>query len=153
MIVDARNDFRELMLALYQRLGALQRDEICCEGVTVSQCYTLQVLHDRGEMLAGELAQSLGLDASTVTRAIDVLVRNGSVERARPDQGDRRRVMLRLTRRGRGLAKKLRTCGDELFQDVLARFSLRERPVVFRVLRALHEALEPVTQGTCGKAC
>ena len=148
-MMDGGDDFRALMLTLYQRLGALQRDEICCEGVTVSQCYTLQVLRERGEMGAGELARELALDASTVTRAIDVLVRNGAVERIRPDRGDRRRVLVRLTRSGRALEKKLRACGDELFQRVLESFPLREKPVVFRVLRALRDALEPATHGAC----
>ena len=146
-------DFKDLILALYRRLGAFQRDEICCEGVTVSQCYTLQVLANDGEMTAGELCELLGIEASTGTRAVDVLVRNGSVERVRPEAGDRRRVLLRLTRKGRALAKKLMACGDDLFQQVLGRFSTAETPIVLRTLQALQEALGEVAQGTCGKAC
>lgn len=152
-VVTQKTDFKELILALYRRVGALQRDEICCEGVTVSQCYTLQVLHNDGEMTAGELCEVLGIEASTGTRAIDVLVRNGSVERVRPEAGDRRRVLLRLTREGRALAKKLMACGDDLFQQVLGRFSTVERPVVLRTLRALQDALGEVARGSCGNAC
>ena len=148
-----QTEFKDLILGLYRRIGAFQRDEICCEGVTVSQCYTLQVLHNDGEMTAGELAEVLGIEASTGTRAIDVLVRNGAVERVRPEGGDRRRVLLRLTRKGRSLAKKLVTCGDNLFQQVLRRFSPQERPVVVRTLQALQDALNQIAQGTCGTVC
>ena len=80
---------------LYRRLGFMQRDRICCEGVTVPQCYALQILRREGDMVPGELAERLGIDASSATRAIDVLVRNGYVERIRPETGDRRRVIVR----------------------------------------------------------
>ena len=147
--MDQTTEFRTLMLTLYRRLGAMQRDEICCEGVTVSQCYTLQILLDDGEMTAGELAEALGNDASSVTRAIDVLVRNGSVERVRPEAGDRRRVILRLTKSGRALARKLLACGDQLFEKTLQQFSAAERPVVFRALRTLLDALGCVGESAC----
>ena len=150
--MDQTTEFRNLMLTLYRRLGAMQRDEICCEGVTVSQCYTLQILHDDGEMTAGELAEVLGNDASSVTRAIDVLVRNGSVERVRPEGGDRRRVILRLTKSGRALARKLLACGDQLFEKILQRFVPKERPMVFRALRALLDVLERVGEGACSRS-
>lgn len=145
-------DFKDLMLGIYRRLGALQRDEICCDGVTVSQCYTLQFLFTEGEKTACELATALGIDASTQTRTIDVLVRNGSVERVRPETGDRRRVILRLTKEGRTLARKLLACGDTLFTGIMDRFSKRERPVVMRALGAVLEALDAVTEGRCGES-
>ena len=147
--MDQTTEFRNLMLTLYRRLGAMQRDEICCEGVTVSQCCTLQILLDDGEMTAGELAEALGNDASSVTRAIDVLVRNGSVERVRPEAGDRRRVILRLTKSGRALARKLLACGDQLFEKTLQQFPAAERPVVFRALRTLLDALGCVGESAC----
>ncbi len=150
--MDQIIEFRNLMLTLYRRLGAMQRDEICCEGVTVSQCYTLQILHGDGEMTAGELAEVLGNDASSVTRAIDVLVRNGSVERVRPEGGDRRRVILRLTKSGRALARKLLACGDQLFETMLQRLPARERPMVLRALRALLDVLESASEGACSRA-
>ena len=147
--MDQTTEFRNLMLTLYRRLGAMQRDEICCEGVTVSQCYTLQILLDDGEMTAGELAEALGNDASSVTRAIDVLVRNGSVERVRPEAGDRRRVILRLTKGGRALARKLLACGDQLFEKTLQQVPAAQRPVVFRALRSLLDALGCVGESAC----
>ena len=153
MIVEQTLDFKDLMLGIYRRLGALQRDEICCDGVTVSQCYTLQFLSTEGEQTAGELATALGIDASTLTRTIDVLVRNGSVKRIRPGTGDRRRVILRLTKEGRALAKKLLACGDTLFSGLMERFSERERPVVLRALGAVLEALDAVAAGRCGSGC
>ncbi len=140
--------FREIVQALYRRLGFLQRDEICCEGVTVSQCYALQVLRREGELLPGELAERLGIDPSSATRALDVLVRNGYVERRRPESGDRRRVLLRLTKSGEALTDRLMGAGDAFFERVLATFSAKERAEVVRVMGRLADALG-ATEGCC----
>ncbi len=140
---------REIMLVLYRRLGQLQKDEICCYGVTVPQCYALQLLHRQRQMTAGELALQLGVDASTMTRAADVLVRRGALERARPESGDRRRVILRLTKEGRALTRKLIAYGDTCFESLLKQFPGRERDGIIRALGRLAAALER-TGGCCG---
>jgi DNA-binding MarR family transcriptional regulator len=140
--------FRETVQAIYRRLGFLQRDQICCEGVTVSQCYAMQILQREGELLPGELAERLGIDASSATRAVDVLVRNGHVERIRPETGDRRRVILRLTKQGDVLTDSLIAAGDAFFDRVLTVFSVKERVEVVRALERLAEAIA-TTEGCC----
>lgn len=140
--------FRETVQTIYRRLGFLQRDQICCEGVTVSQCYAMQVLRREGELLPGELAERLGIDASSATRAVDVLVRNGYVERIRPETGDRRRVILRLTRKGEGLTVRLIDAGDAFFERVLSSFPGKERDAVVATLERLADAIN-MTEGCC----
>ena len=133
--------FREIAQLLYRRLGMLQRDEICCSGVTVPQCYALQVLRAEGELAQGELAGRLGIDPSSATRAVDILERNGHVERVRPDEGDRRRVNLRLTPSGEVLTDQLMTTGDELFAGFLSKFTPGERRELVRLLGKLADAI------------
>lgn len=151
MIVQHNNDvaqFRETVQTIYRRLGFLQRDQICCEGVTVSQCYAMQVLRREGELLQGELAERLGIDASSATRAVDVLVRNGHVERIRPEAGDRRRVILRLTPGGEALTERLIAAGDAFFERVLTVFPAKERAEVVSMLERLADAIG-MTEGCC----
>lgn len=140
--------FRETVQTIYRRLGFLQRDQICCADVTVAQCYAMQVLQRERELLPGELAERLGIDPSSATRAIDVLVRNGYVERNRPETGDRRRVIVRLTDRGEALTDRLTNTADAFFERILAAFPKKDRNQVIDTLERLAEAMN-VTEGCC----
>ncbi len=133
--------FREIAQLLYRRLGMLQRDEICCAGVTVPQCYAMQILRGEGELAQGELAGRLGIDPSSATRAVDILVRNGNVERVRTEDGDRRKVMLRLTASGETLTDQLMQTGDDLFAGYLSKFTPGERRELVRLLGKLADAI------------
>jgi len=140
--------FRETVQTIYRWLGFLQRDQICCESVTVEQCYTLQILRREGELPPGELASRLGIDASSATRSIDVLERDGLVERQRPESGDRRRVIVRLTPKGEKLTDRLLAAGDAFFDRVLSAFPETERGQVVSTLERLAEVIGQ-TEGCC----
>lgn len=133
---------REILTAAYRRLGALQRGEKRCFGVTLPQCLLLELLHQEPRLPVRGLAERLGLDASTVTRLVDVLARDGLVRRARPASGDRRRVLVSLTARGRALAERLLACSDAYCERILARIPGERRGDVLRALAVLADALE-----------
>jgi DNA-binding MarR family transcriptional regulator len=141
--------FRETITALYRRFNALQRDEKRCFGVTLSQCMTLELLHQDGRKTVQEIAAALGLDTSTVSRTLDVLVRDGMVRRERDERGDRRRVFASLSARGRKLATKLERCGDDYCERILARVPAESRDAVHHALGVLVAALDelPETSG------
>lgn len=83
------------------------RDRIACHDVSVTQCYALEMLVERGPSRGQALAEALMLDKSTVTRVVDALVRKGYAERL-PDPLDARAVSVRATRAGRGLYTRIR---------------------------------------------
>ena len=83
------------------------RNEICCHGVSVSQCYALDALYRKGPLAMGQLADYLYLDVSTVTRVVDQLEGEGYSERV-PDPADRRVVRVEITRGGRAIVRKIR---------------------------------------------
>ena len=139
--------FRETLTRLYQRFNALQRGEKRCFGVTMSQCVTLELLQQEGRMTVRELAEGLGLDTSTVTRVVDVLVRDGLLRRARDELQDRRRVFVSLTSRGRRLAEKLEACADEYCERILMRIPRGRRADVLHALRVLVEAIDEMPRG------
>jgi DNA-binding MarR family transcriptional regulator len=138
--------FRQTLTALYRRFNALQRGEKRCFGVTLSQCVTLEFLHQEGRKTGQEIAVALGLDASTVTRTLDVLVRDGLVRRARDERGDRRRVFASLSARGRRLATQLEGCGDDYCERILARVPADSRDSVLDALSVLVEALDELPE-------
>jgi DNA-binding MarR family transcriptional regulator len=134
--------FRETLGRAYQRVNALQRDEKRCFGVSLSRCVTLETLLQEGPLPVRELASRLGLDASTVTRSIDGLVREGLVRRTRDEQKDRRRVFIVLSARGRSLAEKLVKCANGYSDEILARIPRERREDVLYALGVLVEAVD-----------
>ena len=139
---DLSRKFRETLGLAYQRVNALQRDEKRCFGVSLSRCVTLETLLREGPLPVRELASRLGLDASTVTRSIDGLVREGLVRRTRDERRDRRRVFVALSARGRALARKLEHCADTYSDEILARIPRERREDVLFALGVLVEAVD-----------
>ncbi|MFV1978977.1 MAG: MarR family winged helix-turn-helix transcriptional regulator [Myxococcota bacterium] len=146
---DSSQKFRETFGLTYQRINALQRDEKRCFGVSLSRCVTLETLLREGPLQVRELASRLGLDASTVTRSIDGLVRDELVRRTRDEQGDRRRVFIALTARGRGLGKKLLRCADEYSDRIFERIPPERREDVLYALGVLVEAVDGLKENSC----
>jgi len=96
----------------------LKAQTSCC-GVTPAQCHALLELADLGESSLAGLARRLGLDASTLSRTVDGLVRSGYVSRrAEPD--NRRAVRLALTPAGRRTVDSIDGLCDRFYQDALA---------------------------------
>jgi DNA-binding MarR family transcriptional regulator len=147
--MDSTQKFREVLTVVYQRFNVLQRGEKRCFGVSMSQCMTLELLQQEGPMNVRQLAERLGLDTSTVTRGIDVLVRDRMLQRTRDEEGDRRRVVVSLTSRGRTLAAKLQECGDAYCARILARIPTDQREDVIHCLRVLVDAIGDLPE-TCG---
>ncbi len=139
---DLPQKFREALGLAYQRVNALQRDEKRCFGVSLSRCVTLETLLREGRLPVRDLASRLGLDASTVTRSIDGLVREGLVRRVRDERRDRRRVFVTLTARGRTLAQKLERCADAYSDRILERIPRERREDVLFALGVLVKAVD-----------
>jgi MarR family 2-MHQ and catechol resistance regulon transcriptional repressor len=99
--------------ALYEALGDLvrlyqfrDRNVICCNDVSVTQCYAMQALARGGAMTLGSLANELFLDKSTTSRVVETLERKGYVARATHPE-DARALEIALTAEGRGLHRKI----------------------------------------------
>ncbi len=138
--------FREAVSQLSQRFNALQRGEKCCFGVTMSQCMTLELLHQRGRCSVRELADGMALDTSTVTRVVDVLVRDGLVQRMRDEEQDRRRVFVSLSGPGRRLAKKLEASADEYCARILERIPQDLQAGVLETLLLVVNAIDEMPE-------
>ena len=102
-------DARELYEALNDLVRLYQfrdRNVICCNDVSVTQCYALQALTRGGTMTLGSLAREMFLDKSTASRVVETLERKGYVERkVHPE--DARAVAIALTTQGRALHRRI----------------------------------------------
>ena len=133
------------------------RDRICCYDISVTQCYALEVLVERGPSRSQALAEALMLDKSTTTRVVDALARKGYVERL-PDPEDARAVSLRVTTDGRKLYEQI---NNELIQqqiDLLRDLDPEVRAGATQVIQRLARAAQSrfvsgVSVGSCAPAC
>ncbi len=115
------------------------REGICCHGLSVSQCYSLEAVYMHGPMTMGELAAYLYLELSTVTRIVDSLVAKGLASRAE-DAKDRRVCRVQLTRKGRSLVSKIRGELVKEHEAVLRRISPVSREAVISAMSHLLSA-------------
>jgi len=127
--------FAELVRAYQFR----DREQVCCWGLSISQCYALEVVFDQGPMTMSELARTLFLDASTATRIIDRLVESDLVERTTSDS-DRRKCLVGVTRAGQRLVQGIRSDLVDEHVEVLRQVPAASREAVITALDRLLEA-------------
>lgn len=133
------------------------RDKICCYDISVTQCYALEVLVERGPSRSQALAEVLMLDKSTTTRVIDALVRKGYVERL-PDPEDARAVSLRVTQEGRELYLRINSELIEQQAELLRDLEPEVRGAATEIIKRLARAAQArfvsgVSVGSCAPAC
>lgn len=76
------------------------------KDLTLPEWRSLVALYSKGELSNTEVAELTGLDAMSVSRALDRLKRNGRVERSR-DTVDARRQINRLTTSGKAVYRSV----------------------------------------------
>lgn len=136
---------------LARRYQFRDREEICCHGISVSQCYTLEALAEGDGMTMGELAQHLRLEVSSVTRVVDNLVRLELVQRD-ADPQDRRVCRARLTPKGRKLIDTILGELVEVFESVLKSIAPGSREAVIKALDELSAAFHACDEKRCTAA-
>ncbi|HEU4946098.1 MAG TPA: MarR family transcriptional regulator [Kribbella sp.] len=91
----------------------------------------------RAGLRASEVAQSLGLDKSTVSRGLTQLETLGLIERI-DDPGDGRARLLRLTKIGAERFGAMRAQRQEQFQAILDRWDTEDLATLARLLGRLN---------------
>ncbi len=89
------------------------------DDVSLAQYRVLVLVHGRGPQAMGDLAASLDVNPSTVTRVCDVLVEKRLIRR-RTAPDNRRTVCAELTSRGRNLVDQVMERRRLLIEDALA---------------------------------
>ena len=133
------NRLHRVLSDLLRRYQLRDRNEICCHGVSVSQCHALEALYEHGEMRMGELAARMNLKISSMTRVVDQLVRRG-LARRRVDSSDRRVCFVSINRQGEQLSETIRAELLELQRLVLAAVEPASREAVIQALELLEQA-------------
>jgi len=132
--------FRRTLRKL-ERLIELQQ-RFCCSGATLAQCHVLLEVEELGQATTGQLADSLGLDKSTLSRTVDGLVNLGLLKRLSNPQ-DRRTIPLLLTDQGKTICNAINTSSNAFYAQIIERIPQNLRQQVIesfdRFLSAFNE--------------
>lgn len=140
-LIDTQAErMHRLTKELLRKYQLRDRNEIICCGVSISQCYALDILGDHGEMTMQSLAQKMFLDKSTTSRIADPLVQRKLVSR-RFDDADRRIIMVGLTAAGAKLLGGMRSSQIDSQRQILERVSPAQRRQLIESLEILSNAV------------
>jgi len=138
--VDALRSFRAKLRILEREIGRCLEEQTDCCGVTVAQCHVLLELDGLRSVNLQALADRLELDKSTLSRAIDSLVKLGLVAR-KEDPENRRQQILSLSKAGERRVADIHQCCDAYYQQMLARVTPVDLPAIVRGIEGLAEAM------------
>jgi len=94
-------------------------------GVTFGEWRFLRVLWERDGISQSELSDLLGMTSAATVFSVNLLERDGLAQRV-PDPGDRRRMLIHLTPKGRALRDRLLPYARHIRVAAFAGFSERE---------------------------
>lgn len=138
----------EIIRKLVRAFQMFERDQVRVLGFTFSQCYALlEVAREEG-LSMNDLSDRMNLDGSTMTRVVDILVRDGWLERARPEV-DRRVVRVSLTGKGREMASRLEENIEAYYRKVLENLPAGQVDTVLESTRQLLHALRKSNPRCC----
>jgi DNA-binding MarR family transcriptional regulator len=140
-LLDAQAErMHRLTKELLRKYQLRDRNEIICCGVSISQCYALDLLGDHGEMTMLALAQKMFLDKSTTSRVVDPLVQRKLVAR-RFDDADRRVILVALTTAGSKLLADIRSSQIDSQRQILENIAPAQRRQLIESLEILSNAV------------
>ncbi len=133
-------DFMKLLWEVDHGLQQTSKRMALRMGVTGPQRLVLRIVSLFPGIAAGGLASALRLHPSSVTILLNRLERNGYLDR-KPDPKDGRRVTLRVTARGRRVAKQTQNTVESVMKTVLASFPEEKLAAASEVLVAISREL------------
>ena len=133
--------FSTLLAALGRDVTARVRRAMRPLGLGAQQFLVLQQLEELGQTSQAELADALGLDRSNLASLVNDLCDRELVERTR-DDADRRRYVLRLSRKGEQLLRRTDGAIAATEDDLLSALDEPQREQLYTLLRQVADGVE-----------
>lgn len=133
-LVDAVLTASRLLVAVSARSIAAVNDTI-----SLAQFRLLVVLATRGQQKVTELAEALGVNPSTATRAVDRVLEAGLVDR-QTNPNSRREVHVSLTKSGERVVRNVTRRRQQEIAEIVARMPRTHRVGLVRALNAFSQA-------------
>ncbi len=139
--INTITSYRRALRKLESEIAATLASETLCCQVSVAQCHLLLETEFQKEASLTELSDELNLDASTLSRTADSLVRDGLLER-RVNPENRRKVAIRLSPAGQAKADQINTLCNADADSVFAAIPPDKQAQVIESVQLLAEAMK-----------
>lgn len=131
---------RHDMRLLARKMELMTKGEASCCGITLTQCHLLTEIGWAGTASLNTLSDRLGVDKSTMSRNIDILVTGSLVSRT-ADPDNRRAVTIALTDQGRQLFQQIEASMTQFYETLLHALPADKRSQVLESLELLLAAI------------
>ena len=111
----------------------LARERCARYGITATQLSVIKMLHEIGDLSLSRLSTLIRANNSTVTGIVDRMERDGLVRREQSED-DRRVWMIRLSDRGKKLAREVDIAPWEALREAVLRLPARDREHLLETL-------------------
>lgn len=139
--MDRSRELRELTRKIERSLQKLNYAGMCSEKVTLTQCHALVEIGRMQITSLKDLAQRLDLNASTMSKTVENLVRRKLVTRV-PLKMNRRMVAIQLTADGLDVFRRIEEDMDRRFRSIITCIPEEELVAVLFALEIFNCALE-----------
>jgi DNA-binding MarR family transcriptional regulator len=133
---DTVRSFRSHLREIERQVAWNLKDQTTCCGVSMAQCHLLLAMAELENPSIAELAGRMLLDASTLSRTVDGLVKAGLLTRVE-DPDNRRRALLSFTDKGRQTCDVINRGCDEFYARMLARIPAKGHASFLRAVATL----------------
>ncbi len=131
---------RENLRHLVRLLGLLEKSEAACCSLSLTQCHALTEVGRTQSMSLNELADTLQLDKSTLSRSVNQLVDDDILKRTAQSE-DRRYVAIELTEKGQTIFDNTERTMYDYYSKIMASIPAEKRAQVLESLELLNSAL------------
>lgn len=150
--VSKIREFRRALRYLERFISSNVKENSVCCGVTPTQCHILLKVEEEGEISPSRLREYIGLDKSSLSRALDGLVHLSLLER-RQSSSDRRYQNISLTERGKNYVYRLNEECDKYYEPLFESLSDEVKARLLEDFKALFEAFSHISNTSSERTC
>lgn len=140
--------FRAHLRTIERQVARTLKDQTTCCGVTLAQCHVLIEVGELGQPSLAEVAARLQLDASTLSRTVDGLVKAGLLMREENPR-NRRSVFLSFTAKGKGIHDEINRMCDEFYSRFFTRIPTAQHASFLGAVERLAELFGEIDFSGC----
>lgn len=131
----------ELLVQLFNDVLQIEEQSLkegVLSDISITEIHTIEAIGMYNERTMSEVAQKLKITVSTLTTAINKLIKKGYVERKRIEE-DRRVVLIKLTKRGKLAFRLHQKFHREMINNAIEGLSESEEEILISSLNKIND--------------
>lgn len=133
--------FRKSLRSLEREIAINLEHETTCCGVSLAQCHVILEIQIQEGITIGELSDILALDKSTISRTVFSLEQKSLINKTE-DTENRRRTLLKLSKEGEAVAKKINQSCNESYARLISEMDVNDARKMIEGTELLSKALK-----------